>query len=78
LAAELDEFKRFKRILNPNKGFKSKLWFKISNQAKAQKSKQRLNPNKGFKRFKSILNQCLNFLINKNLNFGSRIQIKQF
>jgi hypothetical protein len=40
LAAELDEFKRFKRILNPNKG--------------------------------------LNFLINKNLNFGSRTQIKQF
>jgi hypothetical protein len=40
LAAELDEFKRFKRILNPYQG--------------------------------------LNFLINKNLNFGSRIQTKQF
>jgi hypothetical protein len=40
LATELDEFKRLKRILNPNHG--------------------------------------LNFLINKNLNFGSRIQIKQF
>jgi hypothetical protein len=40
LATELDEFKRFKRILNPTQG--------------------------------------LNFLINKNMNFGSRIQIKQF
>jgi hypothetical protein len=40
LVAKLDEFKRFKRIFNPNQG--------------------------------------LNFLINENLNFGSRIQIKQF
>jgi hypothetical protein len=39
LATELDEFKRFRRILNPSQG--------------------------------------LNFLTNKNLNFGSRIQIKQ-
>jgi hypothetical protein len=39
LPTELDEFKRFRRILNPNQG--------------------------------------LNFLTNKNLNFGSRIQIKQ-
>jgi hypothetical protein len=33
-----------------------------------------------FERLKWILNpnQGLNFLINKNLNFGSRIQIKQF